>query len=95
MAAYIIGEVEITDPDGYEEYRRLVPSSIAQYGGTFLARGGKVDVLEGDWEPKRLVILEFESAERARAWWASEEYRDAKQIRQRTATSRLIVVEGV
>ena len=95
MAAYLIAEVEITDPDGYEEYRRLVPSSIAQYGGTYLVRGGKVDVLEGDWDPKRLVILEFESAERARAWWVSEEYRDAKQIRQRTATSRMIVVEGV
>ena len=94
MAAYVIAEVDVTDPAGYEEYRRAVPATIEQYGGRYLVRGGRVEVLEGDWQPSRLVILEFESAERARAWWSSQEYSGPKSIRQRTATSKLIIVEG-
>ena len=95
MAAYVIAEIQVTDPAGYEEYRRTVGASIEQYGGKFLVRAGKVQVLEGDWQPGRLVVIEFESAERARAWWSSEAYREPKAIRERTATTKLIVVEGV
>jgi uncharacterized protein (DUF1330 family) len=73
----------------------MVPATIAKYGGKFVVRGGTVETLEGRWDPQRLVILEFESAERAKQWWASEDYREAKQLRQRTAETQLIVVEGV
>ena len=95
MAAYVIAEVEVTDPAGYEEYRRAVPATIEQYGGKYLARGGKVESLEGGWQPSRLVVLEFDSVERAREWWSSQEYSGPKSIRQNTANSKLIVVEGL
>ncbi len=72
-----------------------MPSSLAQYGGKFLVRGGKVEILEGDWKPNRFVILEFESLERAKEWWDSEEYREAKHLRHATANAQMIVVEGV
>jgi uncharacterized protein (DUF1330 family) len=94
MAAYVIADLTITDPQGFEEYRNMVPATIAQYGGTYVVRGGKMERLEGDWEPRRLVIIEFESAERAKEWWSCEEYRGAKALRQRTAKTNLIVVEG-
>jgi uncharacterized protein (DUF1330 family) len=94
MAAYVIAEVTITDPQGFESYRQMVPATIAKYGGKFVVRGGSVQKLEGNWEPKRLVIIEFESAERAKQWWASEDYREAKELRQRTAQTNLIVIEG-
>jgi uncharacterized protein (DUF1330 family) len=95
MAGYVIAEVEVTDPQGFEEYRQLVPASIEKYGGRFVARGGQTETLEGQWQPKRLVILQFDSVERAKQWWASEEYREAKAVRQRTAISNLVIVEGV
>ncbi len=95
MAAYVIAEIDVTDPAGYEEYRRLGPPTIAAYGGKFVVRGGKVEVLEGDWMPKRLVMLEFESVERAKEWWSSKEYSKAKQVRHKTAITNMIVVEGV
>ena len=95
MAAYVIAQVTITDPQGFEEYRKMVPGTIAHYGGKFVARGGKTEILEGNWDPARLVIIEFENAERARQWWASEEYREAKQLRQRTAQTNLIIVDGI
>ena len=94
MAAYVIADVTITDPPGFEDYRQMVPATIAKYGGKFMARGGQMEKLEGTWEPKRLVIIEFESAERAKQWWASEDYREAKALRQRTAQTNLIVIEG-
>lgn len=95
MAAYVIADVAIEDPVAYEGYKKLVPATLAAYGGKFLARGGEVAVLEGAWRPNRLVILEFESVERAKAWWASEEYRVAKALRQRASTGSLVVVAGV
>jgi uncharacterized protein (DUF1330 family) len=94
MAAYIIADLTITDPQGFEEYRQMVPATIAQYGGKYVVRGGRVETLEGNWDPKRLVIIEFESAERAKQWWACEEYREAKALRQRTAQTNLIIIEG-
>lgn len=95
MAAYVVVEVEVQDKDRYETYKQMVPPSLAAYGGRFLVRGGEVETLEGEWRPKRLVILEFPSAERARAWWSSEEYAEAKALRQATAHTRMILVAGV
>ena len=73
----------------------MSPTSIQQHGGRFVARGGKCDVLEGSWTPKRLVILEFPNAARAREWWASTEYAPAKALRQATSTGDMVVIEGV
>jgi uncharacterized protein (DUF1330 family) len=95
MAAYVIAEVTITDPPEYEAYRQMVPATVAKYGGKFVVRGGQLEMLEGNWAPKRLVVIEFESAERAKQWWASEDYREAKALRQRTAQTNMIVIEGV
>jgi uncharacterized protein (DUF1330 family) len=95
MPAYIIADVQIHDPKGYEEYRKLVGPALQKYGAKFVARGGKVDVLEGKWNPSRLVILEFDSAEKARQFYHSDEYRPAKAVRQKTSTANFIVVEGV
>ncbi len=94
VPAYVIAQLTITDPQGFEQYRNMVPATIAKYGGKYVVRGGTMEKLEGDWEPQRLVILEFESGERAKQWWASEDYSEAKLLRQRTAQTSLIIVEG-
>jgi uncharacterized protein (DUF1330 family) len=94
MPAYVIVDIEVKNTVEYEEYKTLSTQAVAAYGGRFLARGGKVDVLEGDWQPERLVILEFESVERAVQWWDSPEYTQAKRIRQRTAATNMVVIEG-
>ena len=95
MAAYVIAHVDVTDPVEYLEYIRMSPTSIKAYGGKFLARGGETQVLEGDWQPKRLVILEFPSATQARLWWESADYAPAKAKRNATSTSELILIDGV
>jgi uncharacterized protein (DUF1330 family) len=95
MPAYVLANVTVNEPVRYEEYRRLVTPTLQAYGGTFIVRGGKVDILEGTWRPGRLVIIEFPSAEQARAWWSSPEYSEAKQIRQATSDGTLVIVEGV
>ena len=95
MAAYVIVDVAIEDPVVYEEYKKLTPAAIAAFGGRFVVRGGAAQTLEGDWRPGRVVVLEFASAERAREWWASPEYAPAKALRQQSATTRMILVEGV
>jgi uncharacterized protein (DUF1330 family) len=95
VPAYVIATVEVKDPVRYEDYKTLVPPSIAAFGGRFVARGGKTDVLEGDWNPNRLVILEFPNAERARQWYDSPEYAAAKALRQATSTGSLVLIEGV
>jgi uncharacterized protein (DUF1330 family) len=95
MAAYIIVEVDVRDAERYEDYKRLVPPTLAQYGGRFAVRGGAAETLEGEWSPGRVVIVEFPSAEHARAWWGSSEYAPAKELRQATAHTRMILVEGV
>ena len=94
MPAYVLVEVEVADPIEYEEYKKLTPASIAAYDGKFIVRGGKTECLEGEWSPERLVVLEFPSVERAKEWWDSEAYAKAKSIRQRTATTKMLVVEG-
>jgi uncharacterized protein (DUF1330 family) len=95
MSAYVVVQVDVKDPVRYEDYKRLVPRSVAKYGGRFVVRGGKTETLEGTWSPKRFVMLEFPDAERAKAWWASADYAEAKALRQATAHTELIVVEGV
>ena len=95
MPAYVIFEVEVTDQAGYDDYKKMVPSSLAAYGGKFVVRGGACETLEGSWQPKRVVVLEFPTVARAREWWDSAEYSTAKALRQRTAKTQMIVVEGV
>ena len=95
MTAYVIVEVEVTDPVGYEDYKKQVPPSLAAYNGRFVVRGGACETLEGSWRPQRVVVLEFPSVARAKQWWASTEYSVAKALRQRTAKTKMVVVEGV
>lgn len=95
MAAYVITDIDITDPVGYEEYRKLAAPTMGAYGGKFVVRGGRVEELEGEWSPKRLIVVEFESFEQAKRWYASQEYRVAKSVRERTAITNMILVEGV
>ncbi len=95
MAAYIFGNIEVTDPAGYEEYRKQAPATIASYGGRYLTRAGATEVLEGDWVPKRVVILEFPNMAQLKAWYDSPEYRALLQIRRRTAKSSLVAIEGL
>ena len=94
MPVYVIVDVNVHDPATYEKYKALAPSSIAAHGGKYLVRGGAVTVLEGDWKPKRFVILEFPSVDVAKRWWSSMEYAEAKRLRQQSATTTMIVVEG-
>lgn len=94
MAAYVIAEVEVTDPATYEDYRKLVPATVNQYGGKFLVRGGATETKEGGWDPKRLVILEFPSLDQARKWYHSPEYAPALALRLKAARSKLLLVDG-
>ena len=95
MAAYVLVNVKITDSAGFAEYRKLVPATIAAFGGRFLARGGATEVLEGDWIPHRLVVLEFPDVATIKAWYQSPEYQQLLELRKRTATSDFVIVEGV
>jgi uncharacterized protein (DUF1330 family) len=95
MVADVINDMEVTDPQLLDEYKKLSPATVAQFGGRFLARGGHTETLEGTWSPKRLVILEFPSAARAKAWLNSPEYAPARRVRQQASNSNIIVVEGV
>jgi uncharacterized protein (DUF1330 family) len=94
MAAYLIANIDVTDPAGYEEYRKGVPPTILAHGGRFLVRGGALDVLEGSWTPKRLVLIEFPSMAALRSWYDSPEYRPLIELRNRFARSSLVAVEG-
>lgn len=95
MAAYLIGDIQVTDGIGYEEYRQKVSAVIAKYGGRYLVRGGATEVFEGDWSPHRGVVLEFPSMAQLKTWWDSPEYLPLRALRERTATSHLVAVEGV
>ena len=94
MSAYVIVEIDILDPAGYEEYKNLAGATVEKYGGKYIVRGGRTEVLEGDWNPKRIVLLEFESIQRAKDWLNCEEYREPRKMRHRTAKANMIVVEG-
>ena len=95
MPAYLIAEIEVTDPETYEEYRRQVAATVERHGGRFLVRGGAIHGLEGEWKPKRLVVIEFPDADRLREWYSSAEYDRLKRIRQRSSTGKVLAVEGV
>jgi uncharacterized protein (DUF1330 family) len=95
MPAYLIVENDVIDPGKYQEVIRLTPPTVALYGGEYLARGGETETLEGGWQPRRIVIIKFESMERARAWWDSPEYRPARDLRRQTAITRMILTEGL
>ena len=95
MPAYFIVDNEVTDPAGFEEYRKQVPGTLEKYGGKILVRGGQMQMLEGDWKPKRIVVTEFPSIEQARRWYDSEDYRALKALRLRSARGSLVLVEGV
>ena len=95
MAAYVLVDVNVTDPDRYDEYRPLAAASVEQYGGRYVVRGGASHVLEGERVPGRLVVLEFPDADTARRWYDSPEYRDARDVRAGAATGSFIVVDGI
>ncbi len=95
MTAYIILDIEVTDPVRYAEYKELASPTVTQYGGKYIVRGGKAENLEGDWSPARIVVLQFENVEQARKWLDSPEYRPALELRHQTAVTRSIIVEGL
>jgi uncharacterized protein (DUF1330 family) len=95
MAAYVIAEVDVQDGALFEEYRKLVPATIAQYGGKYIVRGGATETKEGGWTPKRVIVLEFPTMARAREWYHSAEYAPALAMRLKAAKSRTILVEGI
>jgi uncharacterized protein (DUF1330 family) len=95
VAAYVVVEIEVTDPVRYEAYKQMAEASVTAFDGKYIVRGGPVETLEGDWRPARFVVLEFPSAERAREWWSSEMYRPGKALRQATARSQMILVRGI
>lgn len=94
MSAYVIVDIEVIDAVRYEEYKKMAQAAVLQYGGKYLARGGYNETLEGDWHARRLVILEFPSVEQARKWHDSPEYAPALALRQQTAKTKMVVVEG-
>ena len=94
MPAYVVVDIEVTNPSLYQRYKDLAGAAVAKHGGKYLARGGATTVLEGSWQPKRLVVLEFPSVEKAKAWWASTDYKEAKELRQQSAKTEMVIVEG-
>jgi uncharacterized protein (DUF1330 family) len=95
MPAYLIVETDITDPEQYEQYKAASPGAVAAGGGRFVVRGGETAVLEGDWSPKRLVVVEFEDLEAAKRFYESEEYQAAKKLREGAASLNMVAVEGL
>jgi uncharacterized protein (DUF1330 family) len=94
VSAYVIAEIDITDPAAYEDYRKQVPAVIARYGGRYIVRGGNVEPLEGGWSPKRLAVLEFPTLEQALKWYRSPEYAPLIKLRQKASRGRMVLVEG-
>ena len=95
MAAYVLAEIEITNPEGYKEYTTRVPATIAKYGGRFLVRGGATTPLEGNWPQQRRVLIEFPSVEAAKRWYDSPDYEKLKAMRIANSKGRLLLLEGV
>ena len=94
MAAYVIGDIEVTDQGIYDDYRKQVLATVEKYGGRFAVRGGKVEPLEGGWTPKRIVLLEFPGMEQALKWYRSPEYAPLIKLRQKASKGKLILLEG-
>ena len=95
MSAYVIANIKVTNPERYAQYIQLTPGSILPFGGRFIVRGGRAEKLEGATEANRIVVLEFDSYERAKDWYESEGYRHARELRQSASVSSLLLVEGV
>jgi uncharacterized protein (DUF1330 family) len=95
MAVYVIASLTIKDAVRFEYYKRTLLPTMEKYGGQFIARGSPIHVLEGEWPRERLIIAEFPSMEQARQWWGSPEYAEPKALRQATADSELVIVQGV
>ena len=95
MAAYVVVDIEVTDPVAFEEYRKAVPATVAKYGGRYVVRGGKCETLEGGWDPQRLVILEFPSTEAVKRWYWSDEYKPLLAVRLKASKGSLVLVDGV
>lgn len=95
MSAYLVFDIDVKDPEAYKEYVRLARPTVAQFGGRVLALSDDVENLEGDWNPRRVVIIEFADAAAARAWVESPDYGRAKPIRHRTAKSSVVIVPGL
>lgn len=94
MPAYLIGDVTVHDPDGYAEYVKENTATVPEFGGRFLVRGGAHEVVEGDWDPGRVVVIEFPSMDDLRAWWNSDRYQAAAEIRRANSTGSIVFVEG-
>ena len=95
MPAYVVVETDVSDPDRYEQYKAAAPAAITAAGGRYLVRGGELDVFEGDWQPSRLVVLEFEDLAAARRWYESEAYQEARKLREGAAHLRVVAVQGI
>ena len=95
MAAYAIADVEVTDPAKFQEYVSQVPATVEKYGGKYRVRGGSIEKAEGDWEPSRMVVIEFESMEQLKKWYHSQEYSGPMQLRHQSANATVLFVEGV
>ena len=95
MSAYVIVDIDVTNPEGYKEYARLAPAAVTLFGGRYIVRGGANETLEGDWHAKRLVILEFPNRESAKAWLNSPEYAPARKLHHQHAKSNMVLVEGI
>jgi uncharacterized protein (DUF1330 family) len=95
MPAYVIAETDVHDDAQYERYKAAAPETIAAYGGSYVARGGELAVLEGDWHPKRVVILQFEDLAAAKRWYESPEYAEVRKLREGAANMNLVAVEGL
>jgi uncharacterized protein (DUF1330 family) len=94
MAAYVIGDIEVTDPEAFQEYRNRVGVTVEQYGGKFVVRGGRVNPKEGDWQPRLVVMLELPTLEQAERWYSSPEYKPLIAIREKAARTQLLIAEG-
>lgn len=95
MPAFVIVEIAIHNTELYEDYKKLSTVSLQQFGGEFVVRGGKTLTLEGNWDPERLVVLKFSSVDKAKEWWNSSIYSEARSIRQQAAYTKLLIVEGI
>ncbi len=94
MPAYVVVDIRVTDQKKYDEYIKAAPATLEPFGGQYLVRGGRAERLEGSWTPNRVVILKFDTYERAKEWWDSEVYEAPKLLRQSSAVTNMIVVEG-
>jgi len=95
MKAYVILDIDVKDQAGYDEYKKVGAATLGLYGAKPLARGGKTEIMEGDWQPKRVVMLEFENMDSAKKWWNSPEYARAKKLRHAAASTNVVFLEGI